>query len=114
MVRFYADENVKGAIVRGARRRGVDLVTTVEDGYGGKSDPEVMDRAAALGRVLLTQDEDLLAEASQRQANGVSFPGVLYAHQKSVPVGQCVRDLELAAVAGSPEDFANQVHYLPL
>jgi Domain of unknown function (DUF5615) len=43
MVRFYADENVNGAIVRGARRRGVDILTAVEDGYEGKPDPEIMD-----------------------------------------------------------------------
>jgi hypothetical protein len=114
MVRFYADENVNGAIVRGARRRGVDILTAVEDRYAGKPDPEIMDRATVLGRALFTQDEDLLAEAARRQANGIAFSGVLYAQQDQVSIGQCVRDLELAALAGSAEDFADQVYFSPL
>lgn len=28
--------------------------------------------------------------------------------------GDCVRDLEIIAKAGHPEDFANRVQYLPL
>ena len=29
-------------------------------------------------------------------------------------IGACVRDLEIAAKVGRPEDFANCVEYLPL
>jgi hypothetical protein len=31
-----------------------------------------------------------------------------------VTIGMCVRDLELIATAGNPEDLANRVEYLPL
>jgi len=31
-----------------------------------------------------------------------------------VSIGDCVRDLEIIAKVGSPEDFANRVQYLPL
>ena len=31
-----------------------------------------------------------------------------------VTIGQCVRDLEVIAFAGTPEDFSDRVHYLPL
>jgi hypothetical protein len=51
---------------------------------------------------------------AQRQERGVPFTGVIYAHQLKVTIGQCVRDLELLAQAGAPEDFANRVQYLPL
>lgn len=108
------DENVKGAISRQVRRRGLDVITAQEDGYETRPDPDIMDRATALGRVIFTQDEDLLAEASLRQTNGLPFSGVIYAHQIGVSIGQCVRDLELLGQVGTTEDFAGLVHYLPL
>jgi predicted nuclease of predicted toxin-antitoxin system len=114
MVLLSMDENVHGAITRGVRRRGVDVVTVQDDGYGGRDDPDVVDRATALGRVLFSQDEDLLAEATHRQRNGIAFAGVVFAAQDEVAIGQCVRDLELIAIAGTPEEFLDRVHYLPL
>jgi hypothetical protein len=114
MVRLYMDENVHGAITRGIRKRGVDVVTVQEDGYGGRDDPDVVDRAAALERVVFSQDEDLLAEATHRQRNGIAFAGLVFAAQGKVSIGQCVRDLELIAFAGTGEDFSDRVHYLPL
>ena len=114
MVRLYMDENVHGAITREVRKRGVSAVTVQEDGYGGRDDPDVVDRATSLGRVLFSQDEDLLAEAKHRQRNGIAFAGVVFAAQGEVTIGQCVRDLEVIAFAGTPEDFSDRVHYLPL
>jgi predicted nuclease of predicted toxin-antitoxin system len=108
------DENVQGAITRGVRRRGVDAVTVQEDGYGGRDDPDVLDRATSLGRILFSQDEDLLAEATRRQRNGIPFAGVVFAAQDEAAIGQCVRDIELIAFAGASEEFLDRVHYLPL
>lgn len=72
------------------------------------------DRATELQRILFSQDEDLLAEAKRRQAEGIPFAGVVYAHQLRVTIGQCVRDLELIGKAADLEDLAGQVEYLPL
>jgi hypothetical protein len=77
-------------------------------------DPDLPERAGALGRVVLNRDEDSLREAARRQQAGESFGGVIYAHQLRVTIGQCVRDLELIAKACEPGDLANQVMYLPL
>ena len=55
-----------------------------------------------------------LHEAARRQRDGVAFQGVIFAHQLQVTIGQCVKDLELIAAAGDPEDLANQVCFLPL
>lgn len=63
---LYLDENVHGSVTTQLRRRGVDVLTVVEDGREGVSDPEVMDRATELGRLLFTQDDDLLREAKKR------------------------------------------------
>jgi hypothetical protein len=63
---------------------------------------------------LFTQDKGLLREATQRQRRGEAFSGVIYGHQLLVTIGQCIRDLELIALAGEPADVANRVEYLPL
>src|SRR5690242_631380 len=108
MVRPYMDENVRGAITRGLRQRGVDVLTVQEDDREGDPDPAVLDRATELGRVLYTEDDDLLGEASARQALDEPFTGVIYGHQVRVPIGRCGAGLELIAKIGEPEDHAGQ------
>ena len=111
---LYMDENVPIAITEGLRMRGVDVLTVQEDGLTSFPDPVVFDRAIELQRIVFSQDQDFLAEAKHRQAEGISFPGVVYARQLRVSIGDCVRDLEIIAKVGSPEDFTNRVQYLPL
>ncbi len=94
--------------------RGVDVLTAQEDGTSDWDDARLLDRATALGRVLFTQDVDLIIEATKRQEEGVPFAGVIYAHQLRTSIGQCIRDLEIIAKAGEPEDLENQIVFLPL
>jgi len=108
------DENVHRAITSGLRLRGVDVLTVQEDGRRRLQDPRVLDRATDLGRVLFSQDDDLLVEARRRQSKGIFFSGLVYAHQLEATIGECVRDLELIAQAASPEEVANQVLFIPL
>jgi len=64
--------------------------------------------------VLFTQDDDLLGDAATRLREGIPFCGVIYAHQLRVSIATCVRDLEIIAQAGEPEDIANRIQFLPL
>ena len=114
MIRLYRDENVIGAITRGLRQRGVDLLTVQEDGRAGITDPEVLDRAIELERTLFTHDDDFLREAALRLTAQQKFVGIVYAHQDRISIGQCVDQLEFISQAGNPEDFVNRVEYLPL
>ena len=59
-IRFYTDEHVARAVVRGLRQRGVDVLTVPEADLLGASDDEHLRRARAEGRVVFTQDEDFL------------------------------------------------------
>jgi hypothetical protein len=92
----------------------VDVITAYEDGASEVEDSALLDRAGHLGRVLFTRDDDLLAEATQRQRAGIFFHGVIYAHQLRVSIGRCVQDLEIIAKAGEPEDLMNAIMFLPL
>ena len=114
MIALYMDENVLGAISDGLRRRGVDILRVQDDGLMGASDPKVLQRATDLNRLLFSQDDDLVRKAVKRQRGGIDFSGVVYAHQLDVPIGECIDDLELIAKIGEPEEFINQVTYLPL
>lgn len=87
-VRLYMDHHVPRAITSGLRVRGVDVLTTQEDGTQTLDDAALLDRAGDLGRVLFTQDDDFLAETAHRQAAGQPFSGLIYAHQLRVSIGQ--------------------------
>jgi Domain of unknown function (DUF5615) len=108
------DVHVPAAITRGLLLRRVDVMTAQLDGAAEFDDPDLLDRATELGRVLFSQDADLLAEATRRQRAGKPFGGVIYTHQLGITIGRAVNDLEILALAGTVEDFAGRVEYLPL
>ncbi len=111
---LYMDQHVPKSITIGLRLRGVDVLTAYQDGASTLDDPDLLDRASELKRVLFTQDDDLIAEAAKRQGENIHFYGVIYAHQLRVPIGICIRDLELIAKAGEPDDIINRIQFLPL
>ncbi len=113
-ISFYMDVHVRRAITDELRRAGVDVLTAQQDGCGELSDPQLLDRATSLGRVLFSMDDDLLTEATRRQIEGLPFAGVIYAHQLRITIGQAVRDLRLIAEVYAPSDIANRVEFLPL
>jgi predicted nuclease of predicted toxin-antitoxin system len=108
------DVHVKRAVTDGLRRRGVDVLTAQEDGSALLEDSDLLDHATSLGRVLFSQDHDLLREATRRQQNAQPFAGVVYAHQLNITVGRAIQDLDLIAKVYELEDIENRVEYLPL
>ena len=114
MISIYMNHHIPRAITEGLRLRGVDVMTAHENGAGEMGDAELLDRATKLGRVLFTQDEDLLAGAAMRQKEGIPFNGVIYAHQMRVSIGTWIQNLELIAQAGEAWELADKVQFLPL
>jgi hypothetical protein len=113
-ITLYMDQHVPRAITVGLRLREVDVLTPWEDGASTFTDPDLLDRATALGRVLFSLDDDLLVEATRRQAVGRHFGGVVYAHQLRVSIGKCIDDLAIIAAIAEREDLDNNVLCLPL
>ncbi len=111
---LYMDVNVPRAITRTLAATGVDVMTAQEDGCGRLPDPDLLDRAGSLKRILFTRDDDLLAEATRRHRAGMSFGGVIYAHQMRVNIGQCIHDLQILAECLSPDETINSVIHLPI
>jgi hypothetical protein len=114
MIELFMDVHVHSAITDQLRLRNVDVLTAQEDGSRELSDSRLLERATELGRILFTQDVDLLTEAASRQRMGVRFVGVIYSAQKRVTIGKCIDDLELIAKAEDLSEWVNRVEHLPL
>jgi predicted nuclease of predicted toxin-antitoxin system len=82
------DVHIPAAVTRGLLLRDVDVITSQLDGTTELEDPHLLDRASALKRVLVSQDEDMLIEASRRQRNDIPFSGVFFAHQLGITIGR--------------------------
>ena len=110
---LYMDVHVPMSITRALRRKGFNVLTAQEDGASRLPDPDLLDRAFALGRMLFSQDEDFLAEVVHRQRAGRQHATVIYAHQFE-PIGKCVRDLEIILEIATSEDSRSHLLRIPL
>ena len=88
---IYLDVHVPRSIAVGLRIRGLNVLTAQADNAAEFEDPQLLDRALELGRLLFTRDDDLLREATARQRSGATF-----------------------AKAGAEDDLRNHVFHLPL
>lgn len=84
---LYADEDFFFPVVEHLRRLGHDVVTAQEDGRRATPDPDILARAHALGRVVLTHNRRHFARLHRHGAN---HSGIVSATQ----------DQDYAALAG--------------
>ena len=111
---LYMDVHVPSAVTEGLRRRGVDVLTSQEDGTREADDDALLQRATELGRTLFSQDEDLVAIASQWQQQGREFDGLIFSHQLGPGIGSVIEDLELISACSAKDELRNRVIFLPL
>jgi hypothetical protein len=108
------DAHIRRAVTPALRLRSIDVLTAQEDGAAELGDDRLLQRATELGRVLVSQDEDLHREGARWLSEHKDFSGIIYAHQLRVTIGQMVQDLELIAAASSNEEWSGKIEYLPL
>ena len=111
---YYMDVHVPRAVTTALRLRSIDVLTAQEDAAAQWDDDRLLERATELGRVLVSQDEDLLREGARRLREGERFSGVVYAHQLRITIGQMVEDLALIAMVTSGEEWIGRIEYLPI
>ena len=111
---LYMDHHGPSAVTAGLRLRGIDVLTAFEDRGHRLPDPTLPDRATGLGRVLVSQDKDFLAEAALRQRAGRTFAGLIFAPQIKTSIGKAVRDIEFICGMHEPDEMRNEVIYIPL
>lgn len=106
-VRYYTDEHIPKAVIRGLRQRGIDVVTTPDAGNMGMDDQAHLGFASAEGRVLVTQDDDFLKLA----ASGESHAGIVFAPQQ-ISIGDFIQGLMLIAQVMEAEEMIDSIEYL--
>lgn len=111
---LYMDHHVDAAITAGLRRRGVDVLTAIEDGRARAPDSELLKRATELGRVMFTLDHDFLAIAATWQSSQMRFSGIVFGRDPALSIGDAVKDLELIIGALSADEVENKVIWIPL
>lgn len=115
-MKLLADENFRGAIVRGLLRRrpDLDLVRVPDVGLAGADDPSILAWAAAEGRLVLTHDAaTLIGHAYNRVAAGQAMPGIIAVRQ-DLAIGPVLDDLLLLIDASHEGEWNGRVIYLPL
>ncbi len=76
-IRLYMDVHVPQAITDQLRRRGIDVLTAIEDGADELPDDELLERVRLLERVLFTQDIRFKAMAQSWQHQSKPFAGLI-------------------------------------
>lgn len=114
-VRFQADADLHQMIVTALVRRepGVDFQTATAADLAGRIDPQVLEGAAAEGRVLVSHDQSTMplhfADFIQNQQSA----GLLIVPQH-LPYSTVVEELLLIWTASEAEEWINRIAYLPL
>lgn len=114
-VRLLTDENFNGAILRGLIRRlpELDIVRVQDVGLMNADDPDILEWAANEGRILLTHDvATITMYAYERVNQGLPMIGVVEVIA-TAPIGRIINDLELFILCSQPEDYENQVLFIP-
>lgn len=116
MLKFIADENFNGRIVRGIlqRNRNVDILRVQDTDYAEAEDLPILEFAAKQNRIVLTHDAaTMIGFAYERLTNKLPMPGMIIASM-GISIGVAVEDILLITECYSPEEIKNQVIYIPL
>ncbi len=116
MLRLLSDENFDGHILRGLFRRlpSIDLLRVQDVGLEHTADSEILEWAAAQGRILLTHDRRTVPRfAFERVAEGRRMPGV-FVFDDRMPVGQAIDELFITVQCSDESEWNDLVTYFPL
>jgi Uncharacterized protein conserved in bacteria len=84
---LLCDEHIPYSIVKGLRRRGLDVITVQGMGLSSAEDKTIMDRAREEGRVIYTRNADFL----RLHHAGFKHAGIFYHHTLAYSIGEAIR-----------------------
>ena len=113
--RFLADADLDLRIVTGLKRiePEIDFETAQIAALKGVPDAEVLRIAAEENRVLVSHDRRTMPSAFYSFLRERESPGLILIKQ-ICPLGQAIEELRICYHGSRAEEFANQIHYLPL
>jgi hypothetical protein len=92
----------------------LDLVRVQDVGLMQTPDPHILEWAASQGRVLLSHDVSTVPPvADQRIGDGKPMPGVFIVNDR-MPIGQAIDQILFFSLDVEPDEWKNQVLFLPL
>ena len=106
-LRFYTDENVSRAVIRGLRRLGADVLSTPEVDMLGKTDDRHLELANRLGRVFITHDQDFL----RLNSDGFPHAGIVIAPE-GTSISRMIAGLTLIYEILEPDDMSGHVEHI--
>jgi len=114
-VRFQADADLDGRILRGLRRTApeIDICTAADAGLCGLEDPEVLRIAADSGRILVSQDRRTMPAHFARFSAHAQSPGVILVRE-AVPISTVIEELTLIWSASEAEEWKGRLVWIPL
>ncbi|MBA3631592.1 MAG: DUF5615 family PIN-like protein [Acidobacteria bacterium] len=116
MFQILFDGNFNLRIIRGLKLRlsNCQYETVQNFGLSGKSDPEILEFAAANNFILATHDVNTIPKfAYQRVASGLKMSGVI-AVPELFPIGLAINELEVLIQCSRQNEWENQVLHIPL
>lgn len=113
--RFLADANFNQKIIAGIRRRDplFDALSAHKGGVWSQSDPEVLNIAAQLGRILLSHDRKTIPAHFAAFLGHSASPGLILVAQ-TADIGAVIDDLHLIWETTLALEWVNTLLYLPL
>jgi len=114
-VRFQADADLDGRVLRGLRRAalGVDIRTATAAGLAGLKDSEVLQIAADSGRILVSQDRRTMPLHFSRFVASAQSPGVILLRE-AIPISTAIEELALIWSASETAEWINRLVWIPL
>jgi hypothetical protein len=113
--RFQADADFNQKIVLGLRRRepAIDFEDAHAAGVIGLPDPDVLHRAAELGRILVSHDRKTMPAHFARFLDRRTSPGLILVPQ-GLDIGVAIENLLLIWAATEPAEWVDNIAFLPL
>ena len=115
-LRLIADADLNQDLVRGVLRYdgSIDFLNASEGGTRGLPDRQVLEIAAATGRVLVSHDRHTMtAEFYRFLADGHSSPGLIIVKQE-MDEGDAIEELLLVCSTSPPEELRDQIFWIPM
>ena len=105
---LLCDEHIPYPVVKGLRRRGLEVVTVQEEGLSSADDEEIMEYALNKGLCIYTRDTDFL----KHHKTGKKHAGIIYHHPLAYSVGEAIRKILVLNEVAESEGLKGYIKFL--
>jgi hypothetical protein len=112
VLKGYADHHVVFAIFQALCTRDMNVMTAADRGQQEADDAELLADALANQRVILTNDTDFLALATEHAHRGEVFAPIFFWPQQQRGIGEIMRKIIREATLHSYDEACSRVFFL--